>query len=225
MEEKRKKRLRALIVAAGLVLFGLGIYVLLRPLLGMLQNRDALANYIENFGPGGAAVLALLNMLQVMVAVIPGGPFSFTAGYLWGAFWGTVFCVVTTSVMSVIIFLLVRRFGEGFVSLFVEEKDRARFEKLLKSEKARVLLFAIYVIPSSPKDVLAYLAGLTHISLLDWIFINLVGRFPGAFFSALGGAGVEKGNYTLLIVISILAVLLYLFGTWFYNKKLRHKVE
>lgn len=225
MDNKSLKRKRALILIIGTIIFCVGLYILVRPMLSMLNEPEKIKEYVESAGVPGIILLSLLNMLQVIVAFIPGGPFSFVAGYMWGPWIGTLFTISSTSFMSVIIFILVRKYGQRFVDLFVDEKDQKRFNKLLKSEKARVLLFAIYVVPSSPKDVLAYLAGLTNISLLDWIVINLIGRFPGSFFSALGGAGVESGNYVMLIAISIGAVIIYLIGTWLYNKYIRKNAE
>ena len=223
--EKKKKLKRALVVMIGVAVFLVGCYFMGKPLLDMLDDPEQIQGYIESTGLWGVISFCLMNMLQVIIAFIPGGPFSFAAGYIWGVWLGSLICILSTSFMSVLVFLLVRRFGQGFLELFISDKEQSRFAKLLRSDRARQLLFIIYLIPSSPKDPLAYLAGLTNISVLDWTIINLIGRFPGTFLTALGGKSIEEGNLILAAVVFVAAIVLYLVGRHIYKKKFQQEAE
>lgn len=216
---------RAIIILVGSVAFLVALYFMARPMIDMVGDPDEIKTYIENTGFRGLVVFSFMNMMQVLIAFIPGGPFSFAAGYIWGVWLGTLICIVSTSIMSVAVFLLVRRFGRGFVDLFIPESESRKFNKLLRSDRARQLLFVIYLVPASPKDPLAYLAGLTDITVLDWAIINLIGRFPGTFITALGAKSVEEGNLILAGAIFLAAVALYLVGRHYYNKKIKKEAE
>lgn len=73
-----------------------------------------------------------MNILQVLLAVIPGGPFEIGAGYAFGVIRGTLICDFAMTTASVIIFLFVRRFGMKFVELFVS-REKIESVKILKS--------------------------------------------------------------------------------------------
>lgn len=42
----------------------------------------------------------------------------------------------------------------------------------------RRLLFILYFIPGTPKDILTYFVGLTPIKLSEFLVISLIARFP-----------------------------------------------
>ncbi|MBR0063931.1 MAG: TVP38/TMEM64 family protein [Oscillospiraceae bacterium] len=222
MDNKKK---RAIVILIGTVAFLVALYFMARPMIDMVSDPDAIKAYIESTGAWGLVAFSLMNMMQVLIAFIPGGPFSFAAGYIWGVWLGTLICIVSTSIMSVIVFLIVRRFGRAFVDLFIPESESQKFNKLLRSDRVRQLLFIIYLVPASPKDPLAYLAGLTNITVLDWAVINLIGRFPGTFITALGAKSIEEGNLVLAGAVFAAAIILYLLGRSFYNKKIKKEAE
>ena len=66
-------------------------------------------------GAQGPLAFSGLNFLQVILAVIPGAPFEVAAGYLFGVIPGTLLCDSTMTIGSVLVFLMVRRFGVKFV--------------------------------------------------------------------------------------------------------------
>ena len=112
----------------------------------MVRNPDRIKEMVEERGMKGPLFFMLLNMLQVIIAVIPSGPFSLAAGYIWGVWKGTLICLIPTSFISVIIFLLVRRFGMRFARFFVSDNEHNSFGKILYSGHVRRLLLFIFMI-------------------------------------------------------------------------------
>ena len=76
--------------------------------------------YLEGFGWTGRFVLLGLQILQVVIALIPGELVEIGAGYAFGDIEGTLICMVGVAIASSIIFLLVKRWGIKLVSIFVE---------------------------------------------------------------------------------------------------------
>ena len=72
--------------------------------------------------------------------------------------------------------------------------------------------FAIFLLPVLPDDVVCYIAGLSKIPIRTLMLISLVGRLPGYLVAAFVNAGLAESNYTLVIVVSFLFVLLSVVG-------------
>ena len=167
-----------------------------------------------------------MNILQVLLAVIPGGPFEIGAGYAFGVVKGSLICDIAMTIASVIIFLFVKKFGLRFVELFVS-KEKIESVKFLKSSKrSESIIFLLFLVPGTPKDLLSYLVGLTDMKLSHWIFICGVGRLPAIFLSALSGSALSSARYHLAIILIAAIIMLYVVGIILYrihNKRAAEK--
>lgn len=173
------KKYRYLILTVVLAVF-VGLTILLwHPLTAFVSNPESLRRWVQGTGIWGAMVFGLLNIVQVVFAVIPGAPFEIAAGYMFGVLPGTLLCDATMTIASVLVFLLVRKFGMNFVELFIPWKQMESIHFLNDTQRVQSILFLVFLIPATPKDVVTYLAGLTDLPLKSWIFVCFVGRFPG----------------------------------------------
>ena len=219
----RKQRILriALTLAAVLTAAALSGY-LARPLLQFLSEPERFRAWIGERGVWGVAAFMLLNMLQVFVAVIPGGPFSMAAGYAFGPLWGTLICLAATTAASTLVLLIVRRWG-GSAVRFLSGKDPEELALFQKMERAEWVFLLVFLIPGSPKDVLSYAAGLMKLPLPSWIVINLIGRIPGIALSVLGGDRVMRGDYLLAAGLTLLCGALYIAGMIIYKNYMEKK--
>ena len=219
----RKQRILriALTLTAVLAAAALSGY-LARPLLQFLSEPERFRAWIGERGVWGVAAFMLLNMLQVFVAVIPGGPFSMAAGYAFGPLWGTLICLAATTAASTLVLLIVRRWG-GAAVRFLSGKDPEELALFQKMERAEWVFLLVFLIPGSPKDVLSYAAGLMKLPLPSWIVINLIGRFPGIALSVLGGDRVMRGDYLLAAGLTLLCGALYIAGMIIYKNYMEKK--
>ena len=219
----RKQRILriALTLAAVLTAAALSGY-LARPLLQFLSEPERFRAWIGERGVWGVAAFMLLNMLQVFVAVIPGGPFSMAAGYAFGPLWGTLICLAATTAASTLVLLIVRRWG-GAAVRFLSGKDPEELALFQKMERAEWVFLLVFLIPGSPKDVLSYAAGLMKLPLPSWIVINLIGRIPGILLSVLGGDRVMRGDYLLAAGLTLLCGGLYIVGMIIYKNYMEKK--
>lgn len=159
------------------------------------------------------------DILQVLLAVIPGGPFEIGAGYAFGVIRGTLICDFAMTTASVIIFLFVRRFGMKFVELFVSREKIESVKILKSSRRSESIIFLLFLIPGTPKDLLSYLVGLTDIKLSHWIIICAVGRMPAIFLSVLSGNALNKADYTFVILMFAVMIALSICGFFFYRSR------
>lgn len=185
-------------------------------------------NYINSFGAYGRAAFLALQIIQIVIAFIPGEVVQVGAGYAYGAFEGTVLCLVGAAIASAIVFLLVKKVGTRIVYLFVSREKMDSLKFLNDEQKLGRLIFILFLIPGAPKDVLTYLAGLTRIKLYEFLIISLAARTPALLLSTLGGSAVADRNYKQAIIIFSAAAIISAAGIKFYSvltKKLKARHE
>lgn len=214
---KKQRRWRIALTAAAMLVITVLAWMLAQPMLRFLSEPERFRDWIRAHGAFGVAAFMLMNMLQVLVAVIPGGPFSIAAGYAFGPLWGTVICLAATTASSLLVLLIVRRWG-GAAVRFLSGKDPEELGLLQKLDRAELVFLLVFLIPGSPKDVLSYAAGLMNISVPSWLVINLIGRIPGILLSTLGGDKLMSGNYLLAAGLTLLCGALYIVGMLVYKR-------
>ena len=212
------KKYRFLILAIVVIVFAGLTMLLWRPLVSFASNPEILRGWMQELGIWGILIFGVFNFLQVVFAVIPGGPFELAAGYIFGAVPGTLLCDITMTISSVVVFLLVRKFGIRFVELFISRRQIENMEFLKDNQKVQSVLFFIFLLPGTPKDVVTYLAGLTNLSLKSWIFICFVGRFPAILLTALGGSALGSAKYGIVAAVIVVFAVAYLAGMRLYRK-------
>lgn len=227
MKKWSRRQITQLILAILAVIFIciLGYYIG-RPLVHFVSEPEKFQLWVEEKGILGVLAFMGMNILQVLLAVIPGGPFEIGAGYAFGVVKGSLICDIAMTIASVIIFLFVKKFGLRFVELFVS-KEKIESVKFLKSSKrSESIIFLLFLVPGTPKDLLSYLVGLTDMKLSHWIFICGVGRLPAIFLSALSGSALSSAKYHLAIILIAAIIMLYVVGIILYrihNKRAAEK--
>ena len=218
-ELKKKKRIIGIVSAVLVVIFfGLLTYFVGRPLIEFVSEPEKFRVWVESYGFLGVLIFMGINMVQVFLAIIPGGPFEVAAGYAFGVIKGAIICDIAMSLASVIIFVLVKKFGMRFVELFADREKVEKLSFLQNNTKSKTFMFFFFLIPGLPKDLMCYVAGLTKISVPFFAMINIVGRFPAILMSTIGGSAVGEQKYEIFIIMMVVIVVLYIAGTIIYKK-------
>ena len=212
------KKYRYLILGISIVIIIALCFLLGKPVMEFMVDPDKITAQLDSLGIWGPVVFILLNIVQVLLAIIPGGPFEVAAGALWGPVWGTIMCDIAMSTGGVVTFLFVKKFGIKFIELFTTREKIESVKFLKANKKSTTLLFLFFLLPGTPKDLMCYVVGLTDIKLPTWILINLVGRFPAILLSALGGSALGEQKYGIVIAAIVVIVVLYFVGSFLYSK-------
>lgn len=216
-ELKRKKII-------GLVSLGLAISLLVtltiligRPLLQSVKDGTSFRLWMQERGFLKYPVMIGIMVLQVLVALIPGEPIEFAAGYIFGAFTGSVLCLIGGALGSLIIILLVRRYGMKLIRLFFDDRQIANIKFLNDPKKRDATIFLLFLIPGTPKDILTYLAGLVPIHLGRYLILTTIARIPSVLSSTLAGSMLEQDRYRLTFIIYGITFALTLIGALIYQ--------
>lgn len=212
--DTKQNRILLLWIAVGLVLMTV-LSIWLLPWVLSLQeaeSRLALQEQVARFGGWGWAFMLLLQILQIIVAVIPGEPIEIIMGLLYGSVGGFLTCELGVLIGSFLVFFVVRRLGTPLVrSMFGEDKLNS-FSFLQDTRRLETITFILFFIPGTPKDILTYVAGLTTISPVRFLLIASVARIPSIFSSTFGGASIAGGNLWLAVGVFVVVGVVSLVG-------------
>lgn len=219
--ERRRKWLAGIsvaVVAVLIIALTLFIWNWLRSF-----SQDDFRDYIQSFGAWGPLVLLGLQFLQVFIALIPGELLETAAGYAFGPWLGTAICYVGIGLASALIFVLTRRYGVRLVEVFVS-RERINELRFLNTERKRNnLIFLLYFIPGTPKDLLTYFVGLTDIKLSHFLVLSMIARIPSMISSTFGGHLLGEERYGGAIILYGVTGIISLVGLLGYNAYLRKK--
>lgn len=225
MTEKHKKPIwvAAMVIFVVFCLF-VGWFIGM-PMLRLAEDPDAFQTWVDSYGFWGRVLFVGMVFLQVIVALIPGEPLELAAGYAFGIVEGTLLCMAGILLGSWVIFSLVRRLGPKFVEVFFPEKELKRLAFLKNPRKAKALAFILMTIPGTPKDLLSYVAGLTPMTLKQWLGIVTVARIPSLITSTVSGGAAGEQNYLLAGIMLVITLVLSGIGMLYYRKICREQAE
>lgn len=174
--------------------------------------------FLDSLGPLSFLGFIALQILQVVAAPIPGEVTGFLGGFLYGPALGILLSTIGLTIGSFIAFWLSKVFGRPFVEKFVSRKTMAKYDYLLH-HKGAFLVFLLFLIPGTPKDLLCYILGLGHLTTREFLLISTVGRFAGTGLLTLGGAYIRHQQYYRFSVLLAVAVVI-IFISLVYKDKL-----
>ncbi len=214
----RKKKIYVavitLLILALVIAAVLKVYV---PILKLADNPEEFRQFLEAKGFWGIAVFIIITAVQPFLAFIPAGPLEAASGYCFGSVKGALICDIGLTIGSMSVFLLVRRFGMAFIEVFTSREKIESLKFLKTGGQSKLIIFLIYLIPGSPKDIMAYAVGLTDLNPLWWLLFASVGRLPSILFSTMSGDALIEGQYRRFIVIIVLFAVLALAGGIIYR--------
>lgn len=179
---------------------------------------------LRKLGEGSEWLFILIQVLQVVIAPIPGQAAAFAGGFIFGFWKGWALTTLGLVIGSLIAMSLARLLGISLVRKVVPDSIIQRFDSVI-SDGGYMTFFMIFLLPALPDDAVCFLAGLTKLKLLPLSVVCLLGRAPGMAVLSLTGAGFADG-LTLWVeilfgVMMILSVVLWLFWEiieeWVYN--------
>lgn len=186
--------------------------------LGNPAYREEFSRWVKGLGFRGIAVLFGLQMLQIIVAVIPGGPVELIAGAACGALGGTLICTAGCVAASSLVFGVGKKFGLFLAARFFGEANFRQWKFLQDKKKAAMMVFILFLIPGTPKDMLTWFAPLSGLSLVRFVAISVFARTPAIVSTAIMGDSMIQGNWIMFLVIFGVTALVGLLGFWFKNR-------
>ena len=207
MPTKEKNRLWLKPLLFLLIFIALTVLLYQTDFVRFFMDKGRLIRFIESLGAWGFAGFIFLQVIQVVMAPIPGGATGFLGGYLYGPFLGTLLSTVGLTIGSYIAFSLSRSFGRPLTDRFVDKATMDRFDYLLH-HKGVFLVFLLCLVPGFPKDIFCYILGLGHLTTLEFLAIASTGRLFGTLLLTMSGHYLRDAQYGHLFILSGIAIVI-----------------
>jgi uncharacterized membrane protein YdjX (TVP38/TMEM64 family) len=217
----KKGKFRLIILISIFAVFTVILTVVFWPFIQDLNNpeyRESFILWVKSLGFLGIAVMLGIQILQIIIAVIPGGPVQIMAGMAYGA-WGGLAVLLTGCILTTtIIFLTVRKFGLPLLRRFFGDEDINTWKFIKDFRKSARLIFILFLIPGTPKDLLTWLAPLANISLPAFVILSTLARIPAILTSTIMGDSIIQGKWILSISLFAGIALVGFLGMWLKDK-------
>ena len=204
--ENRRKRI-AYIKLAILIFIIVGLPVILFfTCRDTLFNKEWLANlpeFIMQYKGYAAAVLSFALPLLIMAV---GAIYSEKSGITNLAVEG--FQGVGAFIGAFIAFYIARALGKDSLEAIFGEEKVNDYHRKLNSGKGLTAVLLIYLIPGVPKDLVAYVAGISDMRLRPFLIVSTIGRSPGMLGSLLTGYFISSRNYAAIGVLAVLTAVI-----------------
>ena len=186
-------------------------------------SRKKIVQFINSFGPLSVVIFIGLQIVQVLVAPIPGELNGFIGGYLYGPVLGTVYSTIGLTIGSLLAFLLARWLGMPFVEKIITPQVIQKYDYFMEHRGIPVT-FILFLIPGFPKDALCYIVGLSHMKTTIFLILCTAGRLLGTIMlSTSGSLARNEQNAAMLAILGISALITLL--AWYYHEEILHLVR
>ena len=212
----RRRVLIGLVTAASIT--ALLCWEYLPGLLAWLADARAVRAFVSDHAFVSRLAMLGINIVQVLLAFLPGEPVELASGYAFGFWEGTALCLVASGLATSMIYWATRRWGWKLVGLFFDRSLFDRFSWLKSAKRLELIMLIVFLIPGTPKDFLTYFAGLTNMRFLPVVLIATFGRIPSIVTSTIAASAVGSGNWPLVACTLVASAFLLAVGGLMYRR-------
>lgn len=202
------------------VLLILSLFVML-PFIEKLsepENQIRFKEWVNDIGIRGWLIVLGIQILQIVIAFIPGEPVELLAGVIYGTFGGLIVCLAGASMASAITFTLSKKYGKPLLNRFFGKEKVKVWRWIQDNRKIETVTFVLFFIPGTPKDMLTYVVGLSNIRLSRFILISSFARIPSILSSAMVGSFMRKGKWEISITVFAITGIIGIMGILYKDK-------
>lgn len=184
-----------------------------------LENVSDLIAQYRAFGPVAGI---LLPMLEAFLPFLPLFLFVMANANAFGLFWGFLFSWIGASVGAFFVFAVVRRFGQTRLLRFLHRNKQVQKLTNWVERHGFGPLFLLLCFPFTPSAVVNIVAGLSRISVYQYMLAVLIGKMVMIFTMSFVGYDVVslvKKPVRTAIVLAVIFVL------WIVGKRLEKKMN
>lgn len=138
----------------------------------VFASPEALQEYLMQFGLLAPLIFIVIQIVQVIFPIIPGGLTCVAGVICFGPVWGFIYNYISIGIGSCINFLLIRKYGKPLLIQLSSQKLYDKYIGWLDKGARFDKLFALAIfLPVAPDDFLCMLAGLTKMTFKKFAMI------------------------------------------------------
>ena len=176
-----KKVMTIITVIVTILLVAFIIYALK---MNLLNDSDLLLKRIKSYGLIAPLIFLLIQIVQVVFPVIPGGASCLVGVLAFGPIEGFIYNYVGLTLGSIVSFFLSRNFGLPLINKLFKKETVDKYLGYVRTKKFEKIFFFGIFLPGAPDDLLCYIAGISGLTFFRFLFIILIGKpFTLIFYS------------------------------------------
>jgi len=167
--------------------------------------------YLQSFGIFSPIIVIFLIFLSTAIPPLPLPVplIELISGVMFGFIGGALVIWISQISSSVFAFYIVKFFGKKIPGMNMIKDNKWNFYREFLNKKGAFAIFLIRFVMAAPFNIISYLAGLTQISFLNFIFATALGTIPESLLYAFLGSEIR----TLHIKILYLSIVVILIGS------------
>lgn len=227
-------RLSVCLIVCILIISAIFLAVSATGFIKNITSKEALREYIANYGGWAVWVFILLQFLQVVVLPIPSTVTVMAGNMLFEPLYCALYSFIGIFLGSVVAFAIGRLLGYRVVCWIVGKEDLDKWLKKIKG-KDYLILSIMFLLPLFPDDVLCFVAGLSSMTWPYFLIMIFVTRALSITLSALSFDSIPFTTWWGLLcwalIIAAVVALFYLVIKysdkidWFIKNKLGLKFK
>ena len=195
-----------IIFLLGMFLFTGENVLILRTVFTKELSNDQIQDMLAELGWRGYITVAILSMLQVLVAIMPAEPVQVVAGLTFGFPIGVAACMAGVVIGNAIIFFSYRLFGERMRKYFDKKVD-IDLDGAGSNGKVAAVILLLYFLPAIPYGIICFLAANMRMRYPRFLFITSIGALPSVCIGVgLGHIALEYSWVLSVIILGVLVV-------------------
>lgn len=152
------------------------IFIIYGIKLGIFSSNKELVIYIRKFGFWAPFIFILIQMIQVIFPIIPGGASCLAGTLAFGGLWGFIYNYIGLCMGSVFVFLLSRKYGYSLIEKLFKKETINKYIGYIQNKKFEKIFFWGIFLPGPPDDLLCYVSGVSSMTLKKFVLIILLGK-------------------------------------------------
>lgn len=194
-------------------------------LFAFFADGERVQQWVADQGAWAPAAMVALNVAQVVMGFLPGEPVELAAGYAFGFWEGTLLCLIASAIGTAVVLVLCRTLGMRAVSLFCDPGKLESVSWLRDTARFELVMFAVFLIPGTPKDLLTYAAGFTGCPAWRIVLIATFGRIPSIVSSTAVAGLAAQGQWEIALAVAAATVALVCAGLAAYAFIVRRRAK
>lgn len=176
-----KKIMTIITIIVTILLVAFIIYALK---MNLLNDSDLLLERIKSYGLIAPLIFLLIQIVQVVFPVIPGGASCLVGVLAFGPIEGFIYNYVGLTLGSIVSFFLSSNFGLPLINKLFKKETVDKYLGYVRTKKFEKIFFFGIFLPGAPDDLLCYIAGISGLTFFRFLFIILIGKpFTLIFYS------------------------------------------
>ncbi len=144
--------------------------------LGLLEDKEVLVSYMKSLGVIAPLFFLFLQTFQVIFPVIPGGASCLAGVLAFGSIEGFIYNYLGLSIGSIVSYSLSKKYGLKIIYKLFDKTLVDKYLKYIRNNTFKKIFFLGILAPGAPDDLLCYVAGISNITLKEFIIYIILGK-------------------------------------------------